>query len=36
MGTTDPGYAHLDGAVASVTGWVNFESGEVEMEAWTV
>ncbi len=28
-----PRYADLDGATASVEGWINFESGELEVEA---
>jgi hypothetical protein len=28
-----PSYAYLDGMTASIEGWINFESGEVEVEA---
>jgi hypothetical protein len=31
--STAPRYAHLDGTVARVEGWVNFASGELEIEA---
>jgi hypothetical protein len=34
--TIHPVYAHLDGTAASVEGWINFESGEVEVEARTM
>jgi hypothetical protein len=30
--TTDPRYAHLDRTVVSIEGWVNFESGELEVQ----
>ena len=30
--TTDPRYVHLDRTVVSIDGWVNFESGELEVE----
>lgn len=33
VSTAAPRYAHLDGVVASIEGWVNFESGEMELEA---
>lgn len=31
--TASPRYSHLDGTVARIEGWVNFASGELEMEA---
>ena len=31
-----PEYAHLDGSTASIEGWVNLESGEVELAAWSM
>ncbi len=31
--TASPRYAHLDGTVARIEGWVNFASGELEIEA---
>jgi hypothetical protein len=34
--SADPSYAGLDGLTASIEGWINFESGEVEVEAWAM
>jgi len=31
--STEPRQSHLDGAAVSIEGWVNFESGELEVEA---
>ena len=31
-----PEYAYLDGTTASIEGWVNLESGEVELAAWSM
>jgi len=31
--STEPRRAHLDGSVVSIDGWVNFESGELEVVA---
>ncbi len=33
--STEPRDAHLDGSVVAIEGWVNFESGELEVEAHT-
>lgn len=34
--STEPRDADLDGSVVSIEGWVNFESGELEVEARTL
>jgi hypothetical protein len=31
-----PTHAHLDGSAASIEGWVNLESGELQFEAWSM
>jgi hypothetical protein len=33
--TIAPRYAHLDGAIGRIEGWVNLASGELEVEAWS-